>query len=202
MTERHTETFRTLESFGEAHLSVRGSTFIGYAQPAASVAAAEGLRESVAAAHPDATHLVPAYRVRADPLREYATDDGEPAGSAGKPILRVLQGERLENAAVVVARSYGGVDLGTGGLARAYAEVAGAAITAADVVETVPHTTVTVTVDYDDSGTVRTILESESVRFEATYEEQVTFEVQVAKTGAEALRDRLRSATSGRVELA
>lgn len=175
--------------------------FVGHVAPARSVAAAETVLEAVDAEHPDATHVVPAYRVRAAPLREWASDAGEPSGSAGKPVLNVLQGDSLENVVAVVVRDFGGTELGVGGLARAYGEAAKKAVAAAGVETTVPRETFTVGVDYDDSGTVRGILDSVDVSFSATYEAAVTFEVTAPVDRAADIRDRLRSATSGRVDI-
>jgi len=196
------EPFRTLAGRGRTEFTVKGSEFIGRAAPVDTVEAAEAFVAEVREAHPDATHNVPAYRVRADPFREYASDDGEPSGSAGEPVLNVLAGQDVENVAVVVTRYYGGTNLGIGGLVRAYGRAAKEAVADAGTREAVPHETVRVVVDYDDSGTVRGIIESMATDFEATYEERVTFEARVPTADAERFRDRLRSATSGRVELA
>jgi len=195
------ETYLTLETRASARFTVQGSEFIGHAAPVDGVAAAEAFLEEVASDHADATHNVPAYRVRSDPFREYASDDGEPSGSAGKPMLSVLQGRDLENAAVVVTRYYGGTELGVGGLVRAYSQATKDAVDAAGTVERRPRERFEAVVDYDDSGTVRSVLESEGVAFDADYGERVTFTVRVPTADADALRDRLRSATSDRVEL-
>jgi len=144
---------------------------------------------------------VPAYRVRADPLREYASDAGEPTGSAGKPMLNVLAQRELENVAVVVTRYYGGTNLGVGGLARAYSKAVKDAVDDAGVVAERPHERVRAVVDYDDSGTVRGIVESAGVEFDAEYGERVVVDARVPVEDAPELRDRLRSATSGRVDL-
>ncbi|WP_049985492.1 IMPACT family protein [Halobellus rufus] len=134
-------------------------------------------------------------------LREYQSDDGEPTGSSGKPALNVLVQRDLRNVVAVVTRYYGGTNLGVGGLARAYSRAVKEAVDDAGVVETVPHETFAVTVEYDDSGTVRGLLESADVEFEAAYEADVAFEVRVPVGEAAALRDRIRSATSGRAEI-
>jgi len=196
-----TDSFRTLAGRGESAFTIRGSEFLGRAAPAGSVAEAESFVDAVRETNADATHNVPAYRVRADPLREYASDDGEPSGSAGKPMLNVLQGRETENAVVVVTRHYGGTNLGVGGLVRAYSRAATEAIEDAGVVERVPHERFVATVEYDDSGTARSILESEGVEFDAEYAESVTFRVRVPVEDVVELRDRLLSATEGRVEL-
>lgn len=202
------ESYRTLASRGGSSFSIQGSEFIGYAAPTESVTAAETFIDEIRKKHADATHNVPAYRVRVGDdtlgdhmLREYSNDDGEPSGSAGKPILNVLQGQEVENAVVVVTRYFGGTELGVGGLVRAYSRAAKEAIETAGVLEEEPHERFTVTVGYDDSGTVRGILESTGVEFEAAYESDVSFDTRVPIADAADLRDRLRSATSGRVTI-
>lgn len=194
-------TYRTVAGRGEAALSIRGSRFIGLVAPAASVDTAEEIVATVRDSHPDATHVVPAYRVRADPLREYASDAGEPSGSAGKPALNVLQAEGLENVVAVVVRFYGGTDLGVGGLSRAYGRSVSEAVADAGTVEREPQMAYTIRVDYDDSGTVRGILESATAQFDATYREAVRFDVTVPASQADALVDRIRSATGGRAQV-
>jgi uncharacterized YigZ family protein len=206
------DSYRTVAGHGEARTEVNGSTFVGYAAPADTVAEAEAFVERVRADHPDARHVVPAYRVPAgEPserrpesgtmLREWCSDDGEPTGSSGKPALNVLEQRDLRNLVVAVVRYKNGPNLGVGGLARAYSQAVAAAVDAAGVAEEVPHRRLSVRTEYDDSGTVRGILESEGVAFDADYAEDVRFEVRVPVDGAAALEDRLRSATSGRVEL-
>jgi uncharacterized YigZ family protein len=195
------ETYRTVGERGEAAFEERGSRFLGHISPVESVTDAEAFVANIEEEYPDATHNVPAYRVRADPLREYANDDGEPGGSAGKPALTVLEREQLENVAAVVTRYYGGTNLGVGGLARAYGQAVKRALDDAGTVEQRPHERLRLAVEYDDSGTVRGILESADATFEASYEEQAVFAVRVPSTDAENLRERLLSATSGRAEL-
>jgi uncharacterized YigZ family protein len=195
------DAYLTLADRARARFTVQGSEFIGHAAPAESVDAAEAFIEEIEAEYADATHNVPAYRVRADPFREYSSDDGEPSGSAGKPMLSVLQGRELENAVVVVTRYYGGTNLGVGGLVRAYSQATKDALNAAEVIEERPHEQFIATVEYDDSGTLRGILESEAVEFDADYGERVAFDVRVPVAETAAIRDRLRSATSGRVDI-
>lgn len=195
------DSYRTVSERASAAFEVMGSEFIGHVTPAETTDRAEAFVEAIESEYADATHNVPAYRVRSDPFREWSSDDGEPAGSAGKPALNVLQQERIENVAVVVTRYYGGTNLGVGGLARAYSRAVKEALDEAGVVEERPHERVSVTVEYDDSGTVRGILESVGVEFGADYNERVTFDVRVPVEDASDLRDRLRSATSDRAEL-
>jgi len=196
-----TEPYRTVAGPGEASFTVRGSEFLGYVRPVDTVADAEAVLDRLREEYDDATHVVPAYRVRADPLREYASDDGEPTSSAGKPALNVLQGENLENVVAGVVRYYGGTNLGVGGLVSAYGRAVSDAVADAGTVTERPHERFVATVAYDDSGTVRSILEGADCDFSAEYEATVTFDVRVPVETGPDLRDRLRSATSGRVEI-
>lgn len=197
----NTDAYRTIGARAMAGFTVRGSEFIGRAKPVETVEGAERFIEEIQAEFADATHNVPAYRVRADPFREYASDDGEPSGSAGKPMLSVLQGREIENVCVVVTRYFGGTELGVGGLVRAYSRATKDVLDAAEIVERRPRERFSAIVEYDDSGTVRGILESEGVEFEAEYEARVTFDVSVPVADADAVLDRLRSATGDRIEL-
>jgi len=204
--------YLTVAEPATAEFVVQGSEFIGHVRPVDSVDAAEAFVDAVGEEYADATHNVPAYRVRVGGggetdgtsgafLREYSSDDGEPSGSAGKPALNVLAQQELENCAVVVTRYYGGTNLGVGGLVRAYSKAVKNALEAAGIVQERPHEQVSITVEYDDSGTVRGIIESEGYEFGADYQETVSFDVRVPLADADAFRDRLRSATSGRVDL-
>ncbi|WP_262179076.1 IMPACT family protein [Haloarcula laminariae] len=196
-----TERFRTVAERAAASFEVQGSQFIGHVAPAETVDAAEAFVDEIRADYADATHNVPAYRVRASPFREYSSDDAEPSGSAGKPALNVLQQREIENVAAVVTRYYGGTNLGVGGLARAYSRAVKEGVDAAGVVESVPHERFDITVEYDDSGSVRGLLESADVEFTADYGAEVTFAVRVPTAEGSELRDRVRSATSGRADI-
>ena len=206
-----TTTFRTVGGRGEATLERKGSEFLAVVEPVETVQEAESVITEVRATYPDATHHVPAYRVPAGEasadqlgevmLREWCSDDGEPSGSSGKPALNVLVQQDLQNLVAVVTRYYGGTNLGVGGLARAYSAAVKKAVDDAGIVEAVPHERFNATVEYDDSGTVRGILESEGVEFEASYDERAGFEVRVPVDKASDLRERLLNATSGRVDI-
>lgn len=204
--DRSPERFDTVAGPGEASLDVRGSTFLGHVQPANDVAEAEAVIDEIGGEYPDASHHVPAYRIRSgsgrsELLREWSSDAGEPTGSAGKPVLNVLASRELENLAAVVVRYFGGTELGVGGLARAYGQAVTAAVDAAGVVTRRPKKRYSVEVDYDDSGTARSILESTATEFEADYGRTVRFDVRVPVTDPDGVIDRLRSATSGRVSV-
>ena len=205
------DTYRTVSQRASTSFEVCGSEFIGHVTPADDTETAESFITEVQATYDDATHNVPAYRVPAGEaedsrpaetmLREYSSDDGEPTGSAGKPMLNILQQRDIRNVAAVVTRYYGGTNLGVGGLARAYSRGVTDTIDAAEIVEERPHRLVTITTEYDDSGTVRGIIESSGVEFEAEYGETAVFEARVPFSEGETLLERLRNATSGRVDI-
>ncbi|MFC6754410.1 IMPACT family protein [Halorubrum tibetense] len=206
------DTYRTVAEHATATFEVRGSEFLGHAAPADTVEQAETIIETVEAEYADATHNVPAYRVPAGEasertpstdvmLREYSDDDGEPSGSAGKPALNVLQQRDIRNVVCVVTRYYGGTNLGVGGLARAYSRAVKEAVDDAGVIEERPHRRLAVRTGYDDSGTVRGVIESSGVEFDAEYDERVRFELRVPLDEIEPLVERLNDATSGRVEI-
>ncbi|WP_144798456.1 IMPACT family protein [Halorubrum depositum] len=205
-------TYLTVAEPATATFEVRGSEFLGHVAPVDTVAEAEAFIERVEEEYDDASHNVPAYRVPAgaasertpgsDPmLREYSSDDGEPSGSAGKPALNVLQQREIRNVVAVVTRYYGGTNLGVGGLARAYSRAVKDGVDEAGVVEERPHRRLVVETAYDDSGTVRGVIESSGVDFDADYDERVRFELRVPVAEVDELVERLNSATSGRVEI-
>lgn len=193
--------YTTVAGNGSFSFETRGSEFVGYTAPAPDAESAEGYVEEARDDHPDATHHVYAYRVRTDPLRERYDDAGEPSGSAGKPVLNVLQGEGIENVVAVVVRYYGGTKLGYGGLVRAYSEATKGALEDAGRTQEVPIETVRIEVGYDDSGTARSVIESEGYDFDADYGETAVFVVSPPAEKADELRDRILSATSGRAEI-
>lgn len=197
-----TDEYRTVAGEGDAVFEDRGSEFVGYVASATEENDAKGFVEDVRDEHPDATHHVPAYRIRdGGTVRGIYDDDGEPSGSAGKPILELLRGEEVVNVVAVVVRYYGGTNLGYGGLVSAYTEATKRALKDAGTRVEVPRSELRVEVGYDDSGTTRDVLESEGVPFDAEYEETVVFIVRPPTEEVDALRDRLLSATSGRARL-
>lgn len=123
---------QTLQSSAESLTEINRSKFIAYLVP---IHAFEGLQERLKAENPKANHVVYALRH----LNEYgqvvenSSDDGEPKGCAGVPALNVLRGEEMINCAVLIVRYFGGIKLGTGGMARAYAQAVKDVLDVADI---------------------------------------------------------------------
>ena len=153
---------------GEARAEIRekGSRFLAVIGPAADEAAARELLAALERELPDATHHCWAWRL-GEPPRERGADAGEPAGTAGIPILQVLRGAGLSDVMAVVARWFGGTKLGKGGLARAYAAAAREALQTLPVVQRVPTIRLTLEVPYEKVGAVKRLIRPPEVELAA-----------------------------------
>lgn len=181
---------------------VKGSRFFGEAAPAPDAAAALAFVDSIRRREPGATHWCWAYRLGAAGEEYRYSDDGEPSGSAGAPILRQIEGRDLTHVVVVVTRYYGGTKLGTGGLVRAYGEAAAEALAAGEVVEVVRQARLRLGFAYDDTAAAQQTLH----RFGATVLEQVynaetALTVAVPYSEAGALAEAFTEALGGRGEV-
>ena len=115
-----TDEYRTLEGTSEGVYKEKGSKFIAIASPVGSVDEVKLQLDKLRKQYHDARHHCYAYRIGYEPIEFRQNDDGEPSGTAGKPILGQIQSFELTNTLVVVIRYFGGVKLGTGGLIQAY----------------------------------------------------------------------------------
>jgi uncharacterized YigZ family protein len=140
-----------------AEIREKGSVFLAVIGPAADEAAAKAFLARLEKELPDATHHCWAWRLGV-PARERSADAGEPAGTAGMPILQVLRGAGLADVMAVVVRWYGGTKLGKGGLARAYAGAAREALQGLPVATRVPTTRLAVEIPYEKVGAVKRLL--------------------------------------------
>lgn len=179
----------------------KGSRFIATAVPVGDEAAAKAALAGLRAEMPDATHHCSAWRL-ASPSLERAHDDGEPGGSAGRPILAQLQGRGLVNAAVIVTRYYGGTKLGVGGLVRAYGGAAALVLDGAQTEPYVPRLTLRIVHGYPDADVVEHLLAEAKVGQRAVdYGTDIRREVEVALDQLDPLEVALRDATRGRARV-
>ncbi|MCL1805078.1 MAG: YigZ family protein [Clostridiales bacterium] len=144
------EVYRTLRGEGRDEFVVSRSRFIGWSAPAPEEETALAFIEKVRKDNWDASHNVWAYVVGAS--RERYSDDGEPQGTAGLPVLDVIRKEGLRDAVVVVTRYFGGVKLGAGGLVRAYTQGARIALAAGRPVRRLPYLSFSLDTDYALAG--------------------------------------------------
>ena len=156
--------YRTLAAKGEAELVIQRSRFIGRSFPVESEAAALAILADIRKAHWDASHNCFAYRIGPDGGCARYSDDGEPGGTAGLPMMEVLKSRGLTDLLVVVTRYFGGILLGAGGLVRAYSRSAAAAIQAAGEVEVLPALRYHMAIPYNRYGGLEPLLRERIVR--------------------------------------
>lgn len=186
--------YNTLGEVGTSELVVDRSEFLGEARPVESEAEAEARVEEVRDEHYDARHVCYGLRVGRGAQRiDRSNDDGEPPRTGGFPIWQVLDGRDVTDALCLVVRYYGGVELGTGGLTRAYREAAREAVDDAGVVEVYPETELQVTVPYEGLDQVEHLVESSDVSraVDAEYTDDVELTIAVRRRDAESFRDKL-----------
>lgn len=180
---------------------IKGSRFIADVVPVATVEEAKAAIADLRTEMGDATHHCWAYRL-ASPERQQSSDDGEPGGSAGRPILAQIEGHEIVDVLVVVTRYYGGTKLGVGGLVRAYGGAAGRALDRAKIEPFVATKLVRLEHGYDDSAVVQTVLRRAGIEPDhASYGASVRLTLRIPVATEEALERALRDATSGRVAL-
>ncbi len=172
----------------EAEFRDRGSVFLAVISPVASEEEARAALTDVERRFPDATHWCWAWRLGAEG-RERASDAGEPAGTAGKPMLQVLRGAEISDVLAVVVRWFGGTKLGKGGLARAYAAAVRAALDGLPRSVRSAMLRLTLDVPYDKIGAIKRLIQPPSVVLEReTYGESVRLEVAVIEEREAMLR--------------
>ena len=187
---------RGLRGSGEYELEARRSRFVGAVAPVGSEEAARAFVAGRRAAHPGARHHCFAY-VIADPPAERASDDGEPSGTGGAPILEVLKKRELSGAVAVVSRHFGGILLGAGGLIRAYGTAAARAVDAAGEATLVPYAIMAITVDYDLAGRLENELRAAYRVRDARYETKVTVEASIPEREIPTFHAWLADTTAG-----
>lgn len=146
----------TLKHPVEHELMIKKSRFLTWVTPVENRAQAQALVQGVRQAHPTATHVCWALLAGG---QSAAVDDGEPSGTAGRPMLEVLRRQELEQTLAVVVRYFGGIKLGAGGLVRAYTDAVAQALLRAEKMPLVPLTTRACILPYALEGTVRRALE-------------------------------------------
>jgi uncharacterized YigZ family protein len=165
-----------------AEVRDQGSRFFAHLVPVDSVEAAQAELARLRVAFPDATHHCFAWRLGAPPV-ERGADAGEPAGTAGAPMLAVLRGAGLTDVLAVVARYFGGTKLGRGGLARAYAEAVRQAVAGVATREVVERVELDLVFAYERVGAVRRLFSPGRVELVAErYGEAVEMTLAVAVT--------------------
>lgn len=192
------EQYRTVARAGVHESEINRSRFLCALAPAATEEEAQAFVARVRKEHPTATHNCYAYVIGADASVQKASDDGEPGGTAGVPMLQMLLRREVRYAVAVVTRYYGGVKLGAGGLIRAYGGVVGEALDELGTITRQRFRLATVTVDHQRAGKLENDLRStgRAVR-EVSYGAAVTIEIGLPDADVDAFRGWLADATAG-----
>lgn len=189
------DSYHTLSSTGEALYTEKRSRFYAFAMHVANENEVKIYVAEFRKKYYDARHVCYAYVLGKDGEQTRVTDDGEPSGSAGKPILGQLRSSNLTYTLIVVVRYFGGIKLGTGGLSVAYKTAAAAALAAATIEEQFIKTTVSIMIPYSEVNKVMRITkEEEADILERTYEATtISLKLSVRLNSEERLRCRLSS---------
>jgi uncharacterized YigZ family protein len=187
----------TLSAPVHSELIIKKSRFIGCVQSVADRTAAHAVVAALRATHPGAAHVCWALMAGG---QSAANDDGEPGGTAGRPMLEVLRHQQLEGVLATVVRYFGGVKLGAGGLVRAYTDAVAQALINAPLVPRIARSTLSCEVPYPLEGAVRRELAACDGALESvSHSDLVLFCFNVARSQLADVRQRIQNATQGRV---
>ena len=189
---------QTITAAVHSDLLIKKSRFITCVQPMSDRAAAQKVVAELWARHPGAAHVCWALLAGG---QSAAVDDGEPSGTAGRPMLDVLRHQDLEGVLATVVRYFGGVKLGAGGLVRAYTDGVAQALLQAEKVAIVKQRTLRCAFPYAQEGLVRREVEAaQAVLLQVQHSELVTLEFSLPDNAAAALVVRLNEAGNGRIQ--
>ena len=196
--EQREELFITVKEESHAEFEEKRSLFIGHAIRTDTEEEALAFIKSQKKQYQDATHNVYAYMLKCDTVARYS-DDGEPQGTAGMPVLDVIRKSGVRNVCVVVTRYFGGTLLGAGGLIRAYSHAASIALDAAGIITYRPYSEVELICGYSEYGKYNVLIsEAAAVIDSVDFAEQVTIRYALPKVNSETLTKKIIEAGYGR----
>ncbi|GAU79197.1 YigZ family protein [Fusibacter sp. 3D3] len=195
--------YKTILEASEIEINIQKSKFIGHAMPIESEADATIFIERIKKKHYNATHNVPVYLLGDDMSTQRYSDDGEPSGTAGIPVLEMLKKEGITNLCVVITRYFGGIKLGTGGLVRAYTEAAQKVIEQAKIVDKAVYREVELIIAYHLHGKIQNaLLLMENVVLKDTqFSDHVVLSIYVIEGEQDLLTEKLIDLTSNNIEV-
>lgn len=192
--------YTTVRNYGEDRFIEKKSEFIGYAKRCENEEEAKAFINEIKAMHKQATHNCYAYVIGENMGIQRYSDDGEPQGTAGIPILEVMKKSNVTDCAIVVTRYYGGILLGAGGLTRAYTKGASIAIKAAKVVEKVKGQKLLFTMEYDMLGKIQYIFNEKNWHIEdIEYTDKVVLSTISEVSIVEEIEKEITEASSGKI---
>ena len=196
------EIYHTIYKGGDGEIVEKKSRFIAEVHPVTSEEEAMEILEQTRKQYWDARHHCWAYIIGKNPAAERMSDDGEPAGTAGKPILEVIRGRELTNVLVIVTRYFGGTLLGTGGLIRAYQASAKEGIKNSDVAQVCDGITAVITTDYNAYGKLQYICNDNNVDIiDTDFGANVTIKLAAEMSVCDTFEKKLMDTFAGNVAL-
>lgn len=191
--------YKVVYQAGSGEYEEKRSRFIANVAPVSSEEEATAFIESIRKKYYDARHNCPAFIIGRNRELTRCSDDGEPSGTAGKPILEVLLSAGVTNVAVVVTRYFGGTLLGTGGLVRAYTQATKEGLADAGIATMRFGKELTIGIDYTDVGKVQYILGSRQIDIaQSRYTQTVEFDIRIPAEAVGVLTKELTEATAAR----
>lgn len=196
------KSYKTILKEGYFLFEEKKSRFIARAKPVLSEQEAIDFIQSIKTSCWDATHNCYAYSIDADSLYQRYSDDGEPQGTAGLPMLDIIRKKELQNVVVVVTRYFGGTLLGAGGLVRAYSKACAGGLEDGGEILVMPCLKLKIPIEYHLSGKLQNMLLNEGFIITQTeYTEEVTYTVYIKEEERESLEQKIREITGGILRL-
>ncbi|EAO9488651.1 YigZ family protein [Salmonella enterica] len=194
--------YKTVAGYGEDDIIIERSRFIGYAQRVTTEEEASAFITAIKKKHWDATHNCSAFVIGENDQIQRSSDDGEPSGTAGKPILECIKKNGVKDTVVVVTRYFGGIKLGAGGLVRAYTAGTVTALKAARIVVHTLHQKISIHVDYTWWGKVENELRIGEQRVVGTdFTDKVSAHVLVPEGEQDDFIERMIDLTNGQAQI-
>ena len=192
--------YKTVFAEAEVERVIERSRFIARVKPVETRGDAESFISDIRSKNKDATHNVPAMIIGEKFELQWASDDGEPQGTAGAPIVQMLVREEITNIAVVVTRYFGGIKLGTGGLVRAYTGTVKAALSEAGACIVRDMSILTIKTDYAYLDKIQSIARNGEFEIrEVLYEDTVTLKIASESENSKHVKAILNDVTAGLV---
>lgn len=180
--------FNTIKENVSAEIVEKKSKFIANLFYVETIEDVENRLKEIRKKYYDAKHNCFAFRLDNEKMSRFS-DDGEPSGTAGAPMLNILEGRNLSNVLVIVTRYFGGILLGTGGLVRAYSDATIKAIENANIVEKVYGNILNIEIEYKDLDNLKYYLKNESINIEnINYEEKILLRVELTDEELEKIK--------------
>lgn len=191
--------YYTIKDTVSAELKIKSSQFLATAYHIEETEQANEILKEIRSKHYDANHHCFAYKISFDGSNFRYSDDGEPNGTAGKPIFFMISKFELTNILVVVTRYFGGTKLGVGGLVRAYSDSAELVLSQVEKIKIFRTNTFRLTCNYDELSIVKRFLEAESIEIKEEYTDIITLEAKVLLSKTDGFSEKLFNITSGKV---